>query len=145
LVTYHYLSIPPVGNSSAQKPRDDLLERKELNMNQGIGTIIYPVKDINRAREMFNRLLDAEPYADMPYYVGYKVGNQDIGLDPNGFNQGMTGPICYYHVSDIRKSLQNLLEGGAQKLQDIKDVGGGKLIATVIGSDGNIIGLLQMP
>ena len=40
----------------------------------------------------------------MPYYVGYKVGNQDIGLDPNGFNQGMTGPICYYHVSDIRKT-----------------------------------------
>jgi predicted enzyme related to lactoylglutathione lyase len=114
-------------------------------MNQGIGTIIYPVKDINRAKKMFSRFLEVEPYADMPYYVGYKVGNLEIGLDPNGFNQGMTGPITYYHVTDIRKSMQALIDEGAQKLQDIKDVGGGKLIATVKGPEGNVMGLIQMP
>jgi predicted enzyme related to lactoylglutathione lyase len=114
-------------------------------MNQGVGTIIYPVKDINRAKKLFSKLLEVEPYVDMPYYVGYKVGNQDIGLDPHGFNQGMNGPICYYHVSDIRQSLQSLLDGGAQKMQDVKDVGGGKLIASVKDPDGNISGLIQMP
>jgi hypothetical protein len=88
---------------------------KELYMNQGVGTIIYPVKDIKRARQLFSLLLDIEPYADEAYYVGYRVGNQEIGLDPNGFKQGMTGPVNYYHVSDIKKSLQALLEGGCAK------------------------------
>jgi predicted enzyme related to lactoylglutathione lyase len=114
-------------------------------MNQGVGTIIYPVKDISQAKKLFSQLLEVEPYVDMPYYVGYKVGNQDIGLVPNGFNQGMTGLISYYHVSDISKSLQNLLDGGAQKLQEVKDVGGGKLTASVKDPDGNLIGLIQMP
>jgi predicted enzyme related to lactoylglutathione lyase len=117
----------------------------ELKMSQGDETIVYPVKDINLAKPMFNRLLDAEPYADMPYYVGYRVGCLEIGLDSNGFSQGMTGPINYYTVSDIKKSLQALVDGGAQMLRDIRDVGGGKLIATVKSPEGNVIGLMQNP
>ena len=114
-------------------------------MNQGIGTIIYPVKDIAQAKKLFSKLLGVEPYMDEPYYVGYKVGNQDIGLDPNGYNQGMTGPVSYFHVSDIKMTLQLLLEEGAKVMQDIKDVGGGKLIASVKDTQGNIIGLIKLP
>jgi predicted enzyme related to lactoylglutathione lyase len=118
---------------------------KERKMNQGVETIIYPVKDISRAKQMFNQLLDAEPYAEMPYYIGYKVGKLEIGLDPNGFNQGMTEPINYFHVADIKKSIQVLMDEGAQKIQDIREVGGGKLIATLKSPDGNVIGLIQIP
>jgi predicted enzyme related to lactoylglutathione lyase len=114
-------------------------------MNQGIGTIIYPVKDIARAKELFSRLLEVKPYADQPYYVGFKVGNQEIGVDPNGYSQGITGPIGYYTVSDIKKSLKILLDAGAKVLQDVRDVGGGKLIASVKDPEGNLIGLIQMP
>ena len=114
-------------------------------MNQGIGTVIYPVKDIARAKKLFSKLLGVEPYMDEPYYVGYQVGNQDIGLDPNGFSQGMTGPVSYYHVSDIEKTLQSLQEVGAQVMQDVKNVGGGKLIASVKDTEDNIIGLIQLP
>ncbi len=114
-------------------------------MNQGIGTIIYPVKDITRSKQLFTRLLEVEPIMDEPYYVGYKVGNQDIGLDPNGYSQGITGPIGYYHVSDIKKSLQILLDAGAKVLQDVRDVGGGKLVASVKDPESNLIGLIQMP
>jgi hypothetical protein len=39
-------------------------------MKQGITTVIYPVKDLARAKRLFSQLFDAEPYADMPYYVG---------------------------------------------------------------------------
>ena len=53
-------------------------------MNQGIRTVVYPVKDIAKAKVFFRELLGLEPYADEPYYVGFKVGNQDIGLYPNG-------------------------------------------------------------
>jgi predicted enzyme related to lactoylglutathione lyase len=114
-------------------------------MNQGIGTILYPVKDIARAKKLFNKLLGVEPIMDEPYYVGYKVGNQDIGLDPNGFTQGMTGPVGYYHVSNIKLTLQNIQSAGAVVLHDVRDVGGGKLIATVKDTEGNVIGLIQLP
>jgi predicted enzyme related to lactoylglutathione lyase len=111
-------------------------------MNLGIKTIIYPVKDLAKAKERFSQLLGVEPYADESYYVGFKVGDQDIGLDPNGHKQGLT---AYYEVDDISKSLQLLLDAGAETLQEIKDVGGGKLIAVVRDSDGNVIGLSQSP
>lgn len=114
-------------------------------MNQGIRTIIYPVKDIAQAKALYSNLLGVKPYMDEAYYVGFRVGDQDIGLDPNGYNKGMTEPVSYYHVDDIQNSLQPLLDAGAQVVQAVKDVGGGKLVASVKDADGNIIGLLQMP
>ncbi|MGH8751990.1 MAG: VOC family protein [Burkholderiales bacterium] len=111
-------------------------------MSQGIKTVIYPVKDIARAKTLYRTLLEQEPYADQPYYVGFRVGGQEIGLDPNGHKDGMT---AYYHVDDIKESLQSLVECGAQVQQQIKNVGGGRLIATVKDADGNIIGLRQEP
>ena len=109
-------------------------------MNQGVTTVVYPVKDLAKAKALFSALLGVEPYADAPYYVGYKVAGQDIGLDPNGHKHGMTP---YYQVDDIKQSLQALLDAGATPVQDVKDVGGGKLIAVVKDADGNIIGLTQ--
>ncbi len=109
-------------------------------MNQGIRTVIYPVKDLAQAKTLYSKLLGIEPYTDEAYYVGFKVGDQEIGLDPNGHKAGMTG---YYHVNDIKKSLQLLLDAGAQAQQEVQDVGGGKLIASVKDADGNTIGLIQ--
>ena len=114
-------------------------------MNQGIRTVIYPVKDIARAKTLYSTLLGIEPYTDEAYYVGFRVGDQDIGLDPNGHNQGMTGLVGYFHVSDIQQSLHALVDAGAQTQQEVRDLGGGKLIASVKDADGNIIGLLQFP
>jgi predicted enzyme related to lactoylglutathione lyase len=109
-------------------------------MNKGIKTVIYPVKDIGKAKAMFSRLLGVAPYADQPYYVGFKVGDQDIGLVPHGSNEGMTAS---YVVDDIKKNLQVLLDAGAQTLQAVKNVGGGRLVASARDADGNIIGLIQ--
>jgi len=114
-------------------------------MNQGIRSFMIPVKDVAIARTLYTKLLGAEPYVDGAYYVGFRVGDQEIGLDPNGHKRGMTGPIGYCHVSDIKKTLQLLLDAGAQAQQEVTDVGGGKLIASVKDADNNIIGLLQSP
>ncbi len=115
---------------------------KEFLMNQGIKTVIYPVKDLARAKTLYRTLLGVEPYTDQAYYAGFRVGDQEIGLDPNGHKAGMTS---YYHVNDIKQSLQSLVDAGAQMQQEIKDVGGGRLIVTVKDADGNIIGLIQTP
>lgn len=112
-------------------------------MTDGIRTIIFPVRDLAGARERFRELTGVEPYMDEPYYVAFDVNGQDVGLDPNGHRQGMTGPVAYWHVADIRASLQALLDAGAEPQQEVKDVGGGKLIASVKDPDGNLIGLLQ--
>jgi len=55
----------------------------------------------------------------------------------------MMGPVGYWHVDDLKKSLQSLLVAGAQIEQEIRDVGEGKLIASIKDADGNIIGLIQ--
>src|SRR4030095_15417394 len=97
-------------------------------MNKGVKTIIYPVKDIAQSKTLFRQLLEVEPYADQPYYVGFKVGDQDIGLVPTNPEAGVT---AFFHVDDIKNSLQILVDSGAEIIRDIKDVGGGRLIASV--------------
>ncbi|MEV5083044.1 hypothetical protein AB0K74_30920, partial [Streptomyces sp. NPDC056159] len=82
-------------------------------MTAGLQTIIYPVKDLDRAKALFSALLEVEPYADAPYYVGFKAAGQDVGLDPNGHAKGMTGPVPYWHVDDIRARLAALVAAGA--------------------------------
>ncbi len=114
-------------------------------MLQGIKLFVYPVKDLARAKTLYSKFLGVEPYADAAYYVGFRVGDQEIGLDPNGHKSGMTGPVGFWQVDDIKKSLQLLLDGGAEVQQAVKDVGGGKLVASVRDADGNAIGLVQSP
>ena len=77
-------------------------------MNKGIETILYPVNDLNQTKKLFNQLLETTPIVDQPYYVGYRIGNQDIGLVPNGSGQSLAGPLAFYTVSDIRVSLEAL-------------------------------------
>lgn len=114
-------------------------------MTSEVKTIIYPVRDIARAKALFSELLGVPPTMDEPYYVGYRVGDQDIGLDPNGHGRGMTGPIAYWHVDDLPKTLERLIDAGAVILHPPSDVGGGKVVASVTDSDGNPIGLIQSP
>ncbi|MFF3937064.1 VOC family protein [Streptomyces phaeofaciens] len=116
-----------------------------MTTTTGLQTIIYPVKDLDGAKALFSALLEVEPYADEPYYVGFKAAGQDVGLDPNGHAKGMTGPVPYWHVTDLRARLAALLAAGAELLQDAQDVGGGRLIAFVKDGDGNLVGLLQDP
>ena len=72
-------------------------------MNQGISLIVYPVKDLDAAKTLFGTFLGVKPYADSSYYVGYRVGDQEVGLDPNATS---AGPITYHEVTDIKASLQ---------------------------------------
>jgi predicted enzyme related to lactoylglutathione lyase len=77
--------------------------------------------------------------------VGYRLGNQEFGLDPNGFELEMTDAPTYDNVSDIKKSQQTLREAGAQVVGKTRDVGGGKLVAAAKDMDRSRVGLIQMP
>jgi predicted enzyme related to lactoylglutathione lyase len=95
---------------------------------------------MTQGKTMFRKLLGVEPYADQPYYVGFKIDDQDIGLVPNNPEGGVT---AFFHVDNIENSLQILLDAGGKTIQDIKNVGGGRLIASAKDQDGNIVGLVQ--
>ncbi len=114
-------------------------------MTLRINPVVYPVKDLAQAKTLYGKLLGVGPYADTPYYVGFRVGDQEIGLDPNGHDKGMTGAVAFCEVDDIHASLKLLVDAGARTQQDATDVGGGKLIAMVKDADGNVIGLSQTP
>jgi predicted enzyme related to lactoylglutathione lyase len=112
-----------------------------IGMNEGIKTVIYPVKDIEKAKALFRALM-GEPAYDSPAYVGYTIGDQNIGLDPTGRRHGLVGPVPYWHVDDIKSSLQALLDAGAELVQPVQEIGGGGVRAVVKDGDGNAIGLL---
>lgn len=112
-------------------------------MTSGMHTYVVPVTDLTAAKAVYGALLGVEPSWDQPYYVGFDAAGQHLGLDPNGHQQGMTGPQGFWDVDDIAKAVRVLVEAGATQVQSPKDVGGGKLIATVRDADGNIIGLVQ--
>ncbi len=112
-------------------------------MSGGTKTVLYPVKDLAKAKALFSQVLGTQPNMDEPYYVNFSVAGQDVGLDPNGHGKGMTGPVVYWNVDDIRATVKTLLDAGAELQDDVRDVGGGKLVATVRDADGNGIGLMQ--
>ncbi|WP_238014539.1 VOC family protein [Dactylosporangium sp. AC04546] len=108
-----------------------------------IKTVLHPVADLEAAKKVYTALLGAEPTADSPYYVGYDVGGQHIGLVPGGGPQAMTSPVAYWHVSDIEAKLAEVTAAGGAVKEAAHDVGGGRLVATVTDPDGNVLGLLQ--
>ncbi len=108
-------------------------------MARTIKILVYPVKDVEKAKAFFGKFLDVEPYVASAYYVGYRVGDLEVGLAPNS----NVGPIAYADVEDIKSSLQAMTEVGAQIVQGIKEVGGGLLVAQVKDADGNVVGLRQ--
>jgi predicted enzyme related to lactoylglutathione lyase len=110
---------------------------------QGIKTVLHPVSDLEKAKPVYAALLGIQPQADAPYYVGFEIEGQQIGLVPNGGPQGMTSPVAYWHVPDIEAKLAEVTAAGATVKESPRDVGGGRLVATFTDPDGNVLGLMQ--
>ena len=108
-------------------------------------TVLYPVRDPDKAKAVFTALFGAPPHVDSPFYVGFSVNGAEIGLVRNGHDQGMTGPVPFYDVEDIAATLAALQNAGANLVQEPTDVGAGLLVAKVSDADGNEIGVRQPP
>ena len=55
--------------------------------------IVFGVGDLDAAKTLYSAVLGTQPYVDSPYYVGYRAGDVEVGLDPNAARQGTTAPI----------------------------------------------------
>ncbi|HEY9411018.1 MAG TPA: VOC family protein [Jiangellaceae bacterium] len=110
---------------------------------EGIKTVLHPVSDLAKATEMYAALLGVPPQTESSYYVGFEAAGQQIGLVPSGGSQSMTSPVAYWHVPDIEAKLAEVTAAGATVQEPAHDVGGGRLVATVVDPDGNVLGLLE--
>ncbi|MEU8222344.1 VOC family protein [Kribbella sp. NPDC048915] len=108
----------------------------------GAKTILHPVTDVEKAKPVYAALLGVEPLADSPYYVGFESEGQHIGLVPNS---DMSSPITYWHVTDIEAKIREVTAAGGTLKDAPKDVGQGRLVATLTDPDGNVLGVLQDP
>ncbi len=112
---------------------------------RSLRSVICIVDDLGRAKDFYRGLLGRAPYFDQPFYVGFEVDGQELGLDPDTSSRkpGPGGAVGYWRVDDIAATWQHALELGARPVSLPNNVGGGIQVATVSDPFGNLIGLIQ--
>ena len=118
-------------------------------MVKGLGTVIYPVTDLNGAKTWYSTAFQQKPYFDEPFYVGFNIAGYELGLDPNP-NQtvsrpGPGGGVAYWRVAGIDTAVEHFVTVGAIVAAPVQDVGGNIKVATVTDPFGNMIGLIENP
>ncbi len=104
------------------------------------GIVTFPTADLEAAKRLFTVLLGVEPYADSPYYVGYRAGEVEFGLVPNA---PADGPTVFWDTDDLDGSVSELVAAGATVRDRPRPVGGGLRVATLVDGAGNVIGLRE--
>jgi predicted enzyme related to lactoylglutathione lyase len=116
-------------------------------MVKGLGTVIYSVADLNRAKEWYSTAFQQKPYFDQPFYVGFNIAGYELGLDPNPTlsKPGRGGSVAYWRVEKIENAVQHFVAAGATNVAPVQDVGEGIKVATVTDPFDNLIGLIENP
>ena len=115
-------------------------------MIEGLGTVIYPVQDLVRAKGWYTKAFQQQPYFDQAFYVGFNIAGYELGLDPDSNSQpGTGGGLAYWRVRDIDTALQHFVETGARVVSLPQDVGDRVKVATIADPFGNSIGLIENP
>lgn len=109
----------------------------------GLRTTIYPTDDLARSTRWFRGLLDAEPYFEQPFYVGFNVGGFELGIDPNG--DLSDGTQTYWGVDDAEAASDELVAAGAEVLSEVNEVGDGIKVAQFRLPDGNHFAIIENP
>jgi predicted enzyme related to lactoylglutathione lyase len=114
---------------------------------EGVQTVIYHVGDLAAAKDFYTQLLGHGPYFDEPFYVGYHVGDFELGLDPDttAAAPGAGGVVAYWTVADVDGAMERALELGATPHAPIQEVGGGIRTGSVRDPFGNAIGFIDNP
>ena len=114
---------------------------------KGLGTVIYAVPDLERAKAWYTQAFQQEPYFDQPFYVGFNVAGYELGLDPNGSatGAGRGGSIAYWRVDHLSRVVDHFVASGATVVSPLTDVGDGIQVAIVADPFDNLIGLIHNP
>lgn len=110
----------------------------------GLRTAIYPVNDLNQAKEWYAQVAEKPPYFDEVFYVGFEIGGFELGLIPDG-QAGINGSQALWGVSNAEEEFARLLSLGAIALDPVTEVGGGIKVAAVQDPFGNRFGIIENP
>jgi predicted enzyme related to lactoylglutathione lyase len=113
-------------------------------MIKGLRSVIYPVSDLEKAKNWYSNVLNIQPYFEEPFYIGFNVGGYELGLLPDG-KSGIDGSQAMWGVDDIESVYNRMIDNGAVEIEKINDVGGGIKIASVLDPFGNRFGLIFNP
>ncbi len=116
-------------------------------MFTGLRTVIYRVNNLKKGIEWYTRAFGIEPYYEEDGYAGFDIGGFELGLIQEGESASIKeeGSTAYWEVTDIDEVFKHLLLIGAQRKEDIKEVGGGIRAASAADPFGNTIGIIQIP
>lgn len=116
-------------------------------MIKGLATVIYHVRDLDRAKAWYTAAFQQAPYFDQPFYVGFNIGGYELGLDPNpaGATPGPGGTVAYWRVDSIDDAIREFVAAGATLQHAAHDVGEGIKVGSVGDPFGNVIGLIENP
>jgi predicted enzyme related to lactoylglutathione lyase len=119
---------------------------------RGLATISFYALDHDSAKKWYSELFGIEPYFNVPGYFEFRIGDyqQELGFidakyAPGAIPQSPAGEIAYWHVDDLKTSLDLLIQHGAKAHLPITDYSGGKgefVTASVVDPFGNIFGIM---
>jgi predicted enzyme related to lactoylglutathione lyase len=112
---------------------------------QSLRSAIYQVDDLARAKAFYTALLDKEPYFDQPFYVGYDLDGQELGLHPDlsKYKNGPGGCVAYWRVGDCDAAFAAAIAAGGTEIEAPHDVGGGLRTAVVGDPCTNLVGMIS--
>ncbi|BDZ46865.1 VOC family protein [Naasia aerilata] len=120
-------------------------------MLRGLANVSFFAADLEEAGRWYTELLGFEPYFSVPGYLEFRIGDyaHELGIidaryaPPGPGEPG--GAIAYWHVDDVRSTLDRLTELGASVREPIRERGHGFVTASVVDPFGNVLGVMQNP
>ncbi len=129
----------------------DVHQEAKTPMTHPVYYFEIPVMDMDRAVGFYEKLLgvklerqtvDGYDMALFPFKEG-TAGATGALAKGDVYVPSKTGPIIYFHVDDVKATVDKALKMGSKQLYPIKDIGEGGLVAEVEDSEGNRLALNQ--
>ena len=110
-----------------------------------IAFITYPVFDLNRAVEFYQKVLGIKPLFHRKDWAEFKVEGQRFALQKVKLSKREhTGAILYFMAQPIDDNIERLKDIGAKPLGSMENHSYGKLVRFK-DTEGNIFGLYEPP
>lgn len=119
---------------------------------RGLATVSFYAANHEEAKKWYSEFLGMEPYFNVPGYAEFRIGDyqQELGIidaryAPKGYSENPSGAIAYWHVDELKATLDKLLAIGAKEHTPITDHSQGKglfVTASVVDPFGNILGIM---